>query len=73
MIDSGTSTRSSAAEKFLVDSDVLIMRKVRRSHSGVGLADYLIAATAMHAGLELGTLNVRHFPMFPELQPAFAR
>jgi len=47
------------------------MRSFRRSHSGIGLGDYLIAATANTTGLELATLNVRHFPMFAELRPAF--
>ena len=30
--------------------------------------DAVIAATAMHHGLELVTLNLKHFPMFPDLQ-----
>lgn len=47
------------------------MRDFRRSHQGMGLGDYLIAATADHHGLDLATLNVRHFPMFPELAPPF--
>ena len=48
------------------------MRRYRRSHSGIGLGDYLIAATADVKGLELATLNVRHFPMFPGLKPPFS-
>lgn len=48
-----------------------LARSYRRSHAAIGLADYLIAATADVLGLPLGTLNVRHFPMFPDLQPAF--
>ncbi len=48
-----------------------LMRTYRRSHSGVGIAGYLIAATAEHHGAELATLNVRHFPMFPDLKPPF--
>ncbi len=48
-----------------------LMRRYRRSHSGVGLGDYLIAATAVTEGLELATLNVRHFPMFAGLQAPF--
>ncbi len=48
------------------------MRRYRRSHSGVGLGDYLIAATAETEGLELATLNVKHFPMFEGLQAPFA-
>jgi predicted nucleic acid-binding protein len=48
-----------------------LMRRYRRSHSGIGLGDYLIAATAEVEGLDLATLNVRHYPMFAELAPAF--
>ena len=47
-------------------------RRYRRSHSSIELSDYLIAATAFSEGLPLATLNVRHFPMFPGLQPPFA-
>lgn len=47
------------------------MRTYRRSHSTIGLGDYLIAATAEIDGLELATLNVRHFPMFPDLRAPF--
>lgn len=46
-------------------------RRYRRSHPGIGLGDYLIAATADTEGLELATLNVQHFPMFDGLQPPF--
>ena len=46
-------------------------RRYRRSHANIGLGDYLIAATADVRGLELKTLNVKHFPMFPRLRPAF--
>lgn len=48
-----------------------LMRSYHRSHRGIGIADYLIAATAEHRGAELATLNVRHFPMFPDLEPPF--
>ncbi|MFT3889321.1 MAG: type II toxin-antitoxin system VapC family toxin [Arachnia sp.] len=48
-----------------------LMRLYRRSHSGIGLGDYLIAATAIHRGLTLATLNVRHFPMLDGLEPPF--
>jgi predicted nucleic acid-binding protein len=33
--------------------------------------DYLIAATALTEGLELATLNIRRYPMFPELTRPF--
>lgn len=48
-----------------------LMRTYRRSHAAIGVADYLIAATADVEGLRLRTLNVRHFPMFPDLAPPF--
>ncbi|HUA41217.1 MAG TPA: type II toxin-antitoxin system VapC family toxin [Streptosporangiaceae bacterium] len=47
------------------------MRTFRRSHQGIGLGDYLIAGTADVEGLELSTLNARHFPMFPDLEKPF--
>lgn len=48
-----------------------LMRQYRRSHSGIGIADYLIAATAEHRGVIPATLNVRHYPMFAGLEPPF--
>ena len=48
-----------------------VMQEYRRSHSGISLGDYLIAATALTEGLELATLNIRHYPMFPELARPF--
>ncbi len=46
-------------------------RTYRKSHTHIGALDYLIAATAEIEGADLVTLNVRHFPMYPELSPAF--
>lgn len=48
-----------------------LMRTYRRSHRSIGVAHHLIAATAQIHGLELATLNVRHFPMFEGLEPPF--
>lgn len=42
-----------------------------RSHPGVDTVDYLIAACAQKLDATLLTLNVRHFPMFPNLEPAY--
>jgi predicted nucleic acid-binding protein len=47
------------------------MRAYRRSHQGIGLGDYLIAATADVEGLDLATLNFRHFPMIEDLEAPF--
>jgi predicted nucleic acid-binding protein len=46
-------------------------RSFRRSHSGIGRGDYLIAATTQVNGLELATLNVRRYPMFSGLAAPF--
>jgi predicted nucleic acid-binding protein len=48
-----------------------LMRQYRRSHSGIGLGDYLIAATALTEGLEVATLNIRRYPMFQGLSRPF--
>lgn len=47
------------------------LRTYRRSHSGIDIIDYAIAATADVHGAELLTLNVKHFPMIAGLDPAF--
>lgn len=49
-----------------------LMRTYRKSHTRIGLGDYLIASTAETRGLALATLNLRHFPMFPELEAPFS-
>lgn len=47
-------------------------RTWRRSHQGIATSDLIIAATAEELGLELATLNVRHFPMVAELAAPYA-
>jgi predicted nucleic acid-binding protein len=44
-----------------------LARAYRRSHQGIGVVDHVIAATVEHLNAQLWTLNLRHFPMFPEL------
>jgi predicted nucleic acid-binding protein len=46
-------------------------RRYRRSHQGLATADLIIAATVEELGLELATLNVRHFPMIAGLIPPY--
>lgn len=43
-------------------------RRWLASHHGIDSADLAIAATALVEGARLLTLNVRHFPMFAELE-----
>ena len=46
-------------------------RRWDRHRPGISLADLVVAATAEHVGAELATANVRHFPMFEDLQPPY--
>jgi predicted nucleic acid-binding protein len=50
----------------------LLRRDYGKSH-GVGLMDAIVAATAQAENAELWTLNVKHFPMFPGLKPAYTK
>lgn len=58
-----------------LDRDIAVragvfVRLYGASHS-IDDPDAIIAATAEHHGLRLATLNVKHFPMFPKLKPAY--
>jgi predicted nucleic acid-binding protein len=48
-----------------------LARRYRKSHSGIGAVDYLIAATAIVIDADLLTTTARHFPMFTKLKPAY--
>ena len=50
----------------------LYKRDYGRSH-GVSLADAVVAATATLENAELKTLNVKHYPMFNAIQPAYQK
>ncbi len=45
------------------------LRTYRRSHQGIDIVDCAIAATAELNNAALATLNIKHFPMVPGLQP----
>jgi predicted nucleic acid-binding protein len=55
----------------LADRAGELARRYRRSHRGVELPDYVIGAGTELLGATLLTQNVRHFPMFPGLKPAY--
>ena len=46
-------------------------RRWRHSHRGIGVADLAVAATAEHLEAALATRNIKHFPMFPDLQAPY--
>jgi len=50
----------------------LYKNKYFKSHN-IGLADALIAASAKHYNIDLKTLNCKHFPMFPNLEPPYVK
>jgi len=45
-------------------------QRYARSH-GIGIVDAIIAAAAEILSASVATRNVRHFPMFPGLQPPY--
>lgn len=45
--------------------------RFRRSHPGIEVVDYVIAATAEALDAALWTLNLRHFPMLGDLEPPY--
>lgn len=49
----------------------MLANQYLRSHPGVDVVDYVIAATTELLGAELWTRNVRHFPMFSGLNPPY--
>lgn len=50
----------------------LLKARYGKSH-GLGLADALLAGTAQQYGFSIQTLNVKHFPMFPGLDPPYRK
>lgn len=56
----------------LARSGGLIKMKYGKSQ-GVGLADAIIAATVESEQAELKTLNIKHYPMFPDLKPVYTK
>ena len=48
----------------------LLGRTWRRSHP-LSTTDLIVAATAKELGAQVATSNVRHYPMFEDLEPAY--
>ena len=60
-----------AVDVELADRAGELGRTYRQSHSGIEVVDLLLAAAVERLGGDLLTRNVRHFPMFPGLRPAY--
>ena len=54
-------------DREIADRAGELARAYRRSHPGIDLVDYVIAATAELSGATLLTRNVKHFPMIDGL------
>jgi predicted nucleic acid-binding protein len=46
-------------------------RQYRRSHPGLSIVDFVIAATTQLLEADLATANIRHYPMFAGLAPPY--
>jgi len=55
----------------LADAAGRLAARYLRSHPGVDTVDYLLAAGVAILDGDLLTQNVRHFPMLPNLEPAY--
>ena len=55
----------------VADRAALHVARYGRSHAGIDIVDYLLAAATELLDAELLTLNVADFPMFPSLHPAY--
>lgn len=60
-----------AVDEELAESAGLLANRYLRSHPGVDPVDYVIAATVTQLAAKLWTRNVKHFPMFPNLEPPY--
>lgn len=66
-----------AVDDLIAEAAGMLANQYARSHSGIDPMDYIIAAT-VHAttvrqgqDARLWTRNVKHFPMFPRLEPPY--
>lgn len=64
--------RASPVTAQLARAGGLLKRDFAPAH-GLGLGDAILAATVLSEDGELATLNVRHYPMFQGLRPAYAK
>lgn len=60
-----------AVDEAIADEAGLLASRYRRSHAAIEIVDYVVAATVGILRARLWTLNLKHFPMFPELEPPY--
>jgi hypothetical protein len=73
--EAGAETLFANSQVLPIGSDIArragVFVRLYGASQSVDIPDALIAATAEHHGLKLATLNVKHFPMFARLRPAY--
>ena len=58
--------------KAIAKAGGLYKQAYGKSH-GVGLAEAILAATAVVENAEMKTLNIKHYPMLKDLRPAYKK
>lgn len=58
-------------DEDLADRAGALANRFGRSHGGIDVVDYVVAATVQALSAVLWTTNVRHFPMFPRLKAPY--
>jgi predicted nucleic acid-binding protein len=59
-------------ERAESDAAAALGRRHLRSNPGIDTPDLLLAELTQRLGAELVTMNVKHFPMFPELKRPYS-
>lgn len=54
------------------DAAAALGRRYMATHPGIDTPDLLLAELAQRLGANLVTMNVKHFPMFPELKRPYS-
>ena len=60
-----------SVDEEIADAAGHLANQYLRSHPGVDTVDYVIAATTDRVSGRLWTRNIKHFPMFADLQPPY--
>ena len=58
-------------DESLAEAAGALGRRFLSAHPGIDVADLIVAALTRSLDAELKTMNVKHFPMFKGLRPAY--
>jgi hypothetical protein len=59
-------------DETLAEAAGALGRRFLASHSGIDVADLIVAALVQQLDAQLKTTNLKHFPMFKGLKPPYA-